>query len=72
MSESTQVKHCIANIKYIQSTLSSLSNGSQTEDASQVFNDTMLLLDEVKSDLSFRIIEQTKGNKETGKTEEEK
>lgn len=54
MTVAANVNQCLSTIKGIEAQLSSLALNSNIEEASKVFHETMMVIDEIKLDLQNR------------------
>lgn len=54
MTVAANVNQCLSTIKGIEAQLSSLALNSTIEEASTVFHETMLVMEEIKKDLELR------------------
>lgn len=54
MTVAANVNQCLSTIKGIEAQLSSLALNSTVEEASRVFHETMLVMEEIKKDLEVR------------------
>nr|WP_263326211.1 DUF1657 domain-containing protein [Neobacillus sp. Marseille-Q6967] len=53
----SNVKQCLANVKSIESQLSSLALNSMDDGAKRVFHEAMSTIESVKKDLQSRVLE---------------
>ncbi|MEH7885043.1 DUF1657 domain-containing protein [Bacillus sp. JJ1609] len=54
MTVAANVNQCLSTIKGIEAELSTLALNTNVEEASRVFHETMLVIDEIKLDLEKR------------------
>ncbi|HAQ08887.1 MAG TPA: hypothetical protein DCR24_15775 [Bacillus bacterium] len=54
MTVAANVNQCLSTIKGIEAQLSSLALNSSIEEASRVFHETMMVIEEIKMDLQDR------------------
>lgn len=55
MTIASEVKQCLASLKGIEANLSSLANRSQDSESQRTFHETMLIVNEVVTDLQNRV-----------------
>ncbi|MFN2743995.1 MULTISPECIES: DUF1657 domain-containing protein [Bacillus] len=55
MTVGAQVKQCLASLKSVEAGLSALAEKSQDEDVKRLFHETMMVSEEVVSDLKKRV-----------------
>lgn len=55
MTVGAQVKQCLSNVKSIEASLSGLAITSQDEETKRLFQEMMMVMNEVKKDLKVRV-----------------
>lgn len=55
MTVASDVKQCLASIKSVESSLSSLKIRTEDEAAKQIFNETIITMEEIIHDLKKRV-----------------
>ncbi|ASK63676.1 hypothetical protein CFK37_16675 [Virgibacillus phasianinus] len=60
MTIGSQVKSCFSSLKSAEATLSILASKAQDQNTKQVYEETKMIIDEVKKDLQKQVIYLTK------------
>lgn len=55
MTVASEVKQCLANLKGIEASLSSLALRTEHDDSKRTLHETMMVVDEIVSDMKKRV-----------------